>query len=195
MRIPLRLVPCTLLLAPSLLLAQPPELQIRLEHGSEAEALTRDQLLRLVREYDVGRWLFTRTIRIDERQIPHSHPVLTLHTRHLGDDMHLLSTFIHEQFHWFVAERDAQRDSAIGEFRAKWPEVPVGDGRGARDEFSTYLHLIVCDMELQGMERLVGRDRAVATLDGITHYRWIYDRVLSDPAVREVTRRWGFIVP
>jgi hypothetical protein len=195
MRSSLRTSLSVLLVLPAPLLAQTPTLQITLEHGSEAEARTRDQLLRLVREHDVSPWLFTRYIRIDERQIPHSHPVLTLHTRHLGDDMHLLSTFIHEQFHWFVSDREAQRDSAIAELRLKWPEVPVSGGTGARDEFSTYLHLIVCDMEFQGMERLVGRERAAATLDGITHYTWIYDRVLNDPAVREINRRWGFIVP
>lgn len=175
--------------------AQEPPLEVTLEHGTVAEERTRDQLLRLVREHDVGPWLFTRTIRIDERQIPHSHPVLTLHTRHLDDDLALLATFIHEQFHWFVADRDAQTESAIAEFRARWPEVPVGEGQGARDTYSTYLHLIVCDLELQGMERLVGRERAAQVLGGTTHYRWIYERVLTDPFVRATTTRWGFIVP
>lgn len=33
--------------------------------------------------------------------IPYSHPVLTLHTRHLKDDLALLSTFVHEEYHWY----------------------------------------------------------------------------------------------
>src|SRR5262249_41281436 len=65
------------------------------------EAQTKEQLLRLLKTYDVSRWIFTKSIVIDERAIPHSHPVLTLHARHLQDDELLLSTFVHEQFHWF----------------------------------------------------------------------------------------------
>lgn len=180
---------------PAGVVAQPAPLEIRLEHGSDGEARTRDQLLRLLREHDVERWIFTRDIVIDERAIPHSHPVLTLHTRHLAEDLHLLATFIHEQFHWLVSEREAETAAAIAELRERWPEVPAGHPLGGRDEYSTYVHLIVCDMELQGMERLVGRDRAAGTLGTWTHYTWIYERVLTDPVVREITSRHGFIVP
>ena len=39
---------------------------------------------------------------IDEHAIPHSDPVLTLHTRYLHDDDGLVSAFLHEQMHWYV---------------------------------------------------------------------------------------------
>ena len=78
---------------------QAPPLDIRLAHDSGAERETARALRRLVETHDVGRWIFTRTVVIDERQIPHSHPVLTLHTRHLGDDDMLLAVFLHEQLH------------------------------------------------------------------------------------------------
>jgi hypothetical protein len=171
------------------------QLTVRLAHGSEAERDTREQLLRLVAEHDVEDWLFTREILIDQTQIPHSHPVLTLHTRHLGDDLALLSTFIHEQFHWLEDGEtlDAFR-AAMRDFGGLFPEVPDSSNGGARDVESTYRHLLVCDLELQGMSRLVGETRARETLAAIPHYEWIYERVLDDPRIRQVSERHGFIL-
>src|SRR5688500_14429317 len=79
------------------------KLDIVLKQGTPNEAQTRDQLQRLLATYDLSPWLYTKSIVIDERAIPFSHPVLTLHTRHLKDDELLISTFVHEQFHWFLA--------------------------------------------------------------------------------------------
>lgn len=171
------------------------QLAVRLANGSEAEARTRDQLLRLVREHDVSEWIHTTEILIDETQIPHSHPVLTLHTRHLGNDLALMSTFIHEQFHW-LEEGETLHDfrAAMRDFEAIFPDAPGRSGGGARDVESTYRHLVVCDLELQGMTRLFGEQRARETLGAITHYEWIYERVLGDPRIREVNRRHGFTI-
>ena len=175
------------------------QIDVRLEHGSEAEGATREQLLRLVDQHDVDRWLYTIDVVIDETSIPHSHPVLTLHTRHLGDDDMLTSTFIHEQFHWLEdgenEEKAAAFRAAMAEFAVLFPDAPGGPGtRGARDVESTYRHLVVCDLEFQGMALLIGEERARELLGRITHYEWIYDRVLTDPRVREVNTRHGMIV-
>ncbi|HWM90571.1 MAG TPA: hypothetical protein VN493_07375 [Thermoanaerobaculia bacterium] len=40
-------------------------LEIELKQGSPDEARTRDQLLRLLQEHDLGRWIFTRKVMID----------------------------------------------------------------------------------------------------------------------------------
>src|SRR5881397_3222002 len=71
-------------------------LEIALKHGTPNEARTRDQLQRLLVTYDLSPWFYTKSVVIDERAIPFSHPVLTLHTRHANDDELLLSTFLHE---------------------------------------------------------------------------------------------------
>lgn len=171
------------------------QLTVRLANDSDAEARTREQLLRLVEEHDVSEWIHTTEILIDETQIPHSHPVLTLHTRHLGDDLTLMSTFIHEQFHWLEEGEtlDAFR-AAMRDFEQLFPDAPDRSGGGARDVESTYRHLLVCDLELQGMTVLFGEERARETLAGITHYEWIYERVLDDPRIREVSERHGFVL-
>ena len=82
--------------------------------------------------------------------IPHSHPVLTLSTRNKSDD-DLLSTFLHEQIHWYGVEKDEQVEGAIKDFKEMYPKVPVGNRQGARDEFSTYLHLFICYLEYKSM--------------------------------------------
>jgi len=167
---------------------------IRLANGSDAERRTKEQLERILRTVDLERWIETREILVDETATPHSHPVLTVHTEYVDIDDGLIATFVHEQFHWRANRLEEQVDSAISEFRRLYPEVPVRNGQGARSEYSTYLHLVVCDLELQAMTILRGRERAVELLSGYDHYRWIYQHVLTDPAVREVTTRTGLTI-
>lgn len=171
------------------------QIEVTLANDTEGERRTRAQLLRLVEEYDVGPWLYTMRVRIDETQIPHSHPVLTLHTRHLGDDLGLLSAFLHEQFHWLEEGETLEAfRAAMADYERIYPEVPDAEDGGARDRESTYRHLLVCDLELQAMTRLVGPDRARDLLASVTHYEWIYERVLTDPRIREVAARHGFVL-
>ncbi len=170
-------------------------LTIELVEGSESEELARSQLRRLVDQFDIDRWLFTNEVRIDDSQrIPHSHPVLTLNSRYLDDDLGQLATFLHEQFHWYAAERQGQVNSAIAEFRELFPDVPSGRA-GARDEYSTYLHLIICDLELAAMQQLSGDSEARRTLSRWQHYTWIYEQVLNNPAVRAVNEKNGLMPP
>src|SRR4051812_30597332 len=89
-----------LALLPNTALYAREKIDISLAHGSKAEQQTKEQLQRLLGAYDLSKWIFTKSIIIDEQSIPHSHPTLTLHTRHLKDDELLLSTFVHEQLHW-----------------------------------------------------------------------------------------------
>lgn len=168
--------------------APPPELEITLAHGSVAEQEIADQLRRLVREYDVAGWIMTARVHVDERSIPHSHPVLTVHTRHRGDDHGLLATFLHEQFHWLEEGNPAFR-AAMDELARLYPDAPDRGPEGARDRESTYRHLVVNDLEFQAMTLLVGEARAREVLGANRHYTWIYDRVLNDPRVREITTR------
>lgn len=175
-------------------LAQTPALTIELKTEDDRSRQTKEQLERLLSEYDLGPYIHTSRIQIEHMVIPHSHPVLTLNTRHLGDDLMLLSTFLHEQLHWLETARDSATEAAIADFREIYPEVPVGRPDGARDEYSTYLHLIVGDLEFQAMTALVGEAKARETLARIDHYKWIYREILSEPRVRQINARHGFVL-
>ena len=156
-------------------------LEITLKQGTPAEARTRDQLQRLLATYDLSPWIYTKSIVVDERAIPFSHPVLTLHTRHAKDDELLLSSFVHEQFHWFIAERREATEQAIADLRKLFPNVPAGGNAGARDEYSTYLHLLVCYLEQQADLRVLGELKTKQIMDfwATDHYTWVYQTVIS----------------
>lgn len=155
--------------------------EIALKQGTPREAQTREQLQRLLKTYDVSPWLYTKSIIVDERAIPFSHPTLTLSARHLQDDELLLSTLVHEQFHWFLVEQSDAGRNAIAELRTMFPKVPAGGTEGARDENSTYLHLLVCYLEYRADQRLFGELKTKQIMDfwATDHYTWIYKTVLE----------------
>ncbi len=184
---------CSILVLVCSVGAQEP-LKITLKHDSQRERETKAQLERLLQQYDLTAWLFTREVLIDEQNTPHSHPVLTLHTRHFGDDQRLLTTFIHEQIHRSLTdwpERRDARDKTIEELKALFPVVPQGRPYGARSASSTYLHLIVCYLELEALKSFLGERPARRVLATQTHYVWIYATVLSNvgETVGEIVRK------
>jgi hypothetical protein len=157
------------------------KIEIALKSGTPREVQTKEQLQRLLKTYDLSKWIFTRSILIDEKAIPHSHPVLTLHTRHLKDDDLLLSTFVHEQLHWFLVQNDQETKEAMKDLRTTFPKVPVGFPDGGENEESTYLHLLVNYLEYRADRELLGelRARQVFEFWASDHYRWVYKTVLE----------------
>jgi hypothetical protein len=173
-------------------------IDIRLQSGSPLEERGRDQLRRLLRTYDLHKWLFTRDVLIQSGVIPHSHPVLTLNTRYVDDDTAQLATFVHEQLHWFLTDHveRAKTNAALTELRAFYPTVPTALPEGAMGERSTYLHLIVCHLELQALTALLGEQSARQQLERWTHYTWVYRTVLTETErIGELLRRHGVVVP
>src|SRR5687768_13026029 len=168
-----------LLTLPLVLTAQ--KIEISLKNKTAAEEQTRIQLQRLLAAYDLNKWTFTRKVEIDEKAIPHSHPVLTLNTRHIKDDELLLSTYVHEQVHWHLVNLSKETDEAIKELRVLFPKVPAGPPEGARDENSTYLHLLVCYLEYRADRELMGELKAKQVIQfwSTDHYNWIYRTILE----------------
>lgn len=157
--------------------------EISLKNNTPAEAKTKEQLERLLKTYDLEKWIFTRKIEIDEKAIPHSHPVLTLSARHVKDDELLLSTFVHEQAHWHFVINDKLTDEAIKDLKVMFPKVPDTGPEGARSEESTYLHLLVIYLEYRADRALLGELRAKQVMQfwSTDHYTWIYKTVLERP--------------
>ena len=102
----------------------------------------------------------------------------------------LLSTFVHEQSHWFLTQNHKNTEEAKKELRVLFPRVPVSFPEGATDEDSTYLHLIVIYLEYRADRELFGELKARQIMDfwATDHYTWIYKTVL------ERTRDIGNIV-
>ncbi len=171
--------------------------EINYKTADDKEKEGKEQLERIIKTYEnkINKWCFTKKINIDKNAIPFSHPVLTLNCNYLNNDLKQLSNFLHEQFHWFVVAMPEQEKKAAIEFLQLFPDVPVKGKEGAKDEYSTYLHLIVCDLELQAMASIIGEVSARQLLTEWTHYTWIYNKVLHDSRVRAVNIKNGFVIP
>lgn len=156
------------------------ELRIELATSSAHEKQAKEQLERILTKFDLSKWIFTEHIRIKSFTIPHSHPVLTLNTRHLNDDEWAMSTFLHEQIHWFVEQHWDTAKLAIQELRKEYPGLPVGLPAGAKDEDSSYLHLIVNYLEYTALIELVGIERAQTIVSRIDVYTELYSLVVHE---------------
>jgi len=138
-------------------------------------------MLGLVSEYNLEPYLYTKKINIQSRVISHSHPVLTLNTRNAEFPQKILSTWLHEELHWWAEMNRESVEKAIFDLRILYPVLPqVG---GARNDYSTYLHLVVCFLEYKAVSLYLGEIKAreilleFVTVDKI--YPWIYTQILN----------------
>ena len=194
-------------LAPQLW-AQDAGTETEITFTEDKKEAARQQLRRLLADYDLDCWIFTREVRIDVGVDPHSHPILTLNTDFLDHDEMQLSIFLHEQAHWFVGEsvpprapEGAAEVAIIRELRQRYPDAPIPD-------YNAYLHLIVAWVELDAMAELVGEERARRLLRekvrrivgdppsrADTRYRWYNTRVLEDTqGIGTILARHGMVI-
>jgi len=159
-----------------------PTMKITLKHGTEREARTKAQLERVLADYDLSKYTFTREVVIEEQAINHAFPVLTLNARFADSEDELLSSFVHEQLHWHLRDRGPAMQNALADLRRFYPRVPVGGQEGAETEYSTYGHLVDCYLELVADRKLIGPERTTAVVADKGHYTWIYATVIRDDA-------------
>lgn len=173
-----------------------PALEVRVAKGTAGEEQGHEQIQRILSTWDLSRWLFTPTVQIQSGVIPHSHPVLTLNTLYLANDTAQLATLVHEQLHWFLTQKSAATDSAITALKRLYPDAPAGPPEGARDLYSTYLHLIVCMLEFDAVRQVFDEGVARRTLGAWRHYPWVYRQVLERPEpIRRIIRQFGLDSP
>jgi len=158
-------------------------LRITLASGSDEEARVRDALLRLRTTHDVARFEITQEVRIEEGAVPHSHPTLTLSTRYVDDnDPRLLSTYVHEQMHWWSMASGGTKDARakVFEHLAKDFNLPTDPPEGCGSQRSNEIHLYVCWLEYSALCEFWGQGDARAFLAGKPYYRAVYRTILGD---------------
>ena len=182
--------------------------QARITFIEEEQERARQQLRRLLSQYELDPWIFTQRVKIEAGVDPHSHPILTLNTDFLDNDELQLSVFLHEQAHWFVsqsvpprASEDGEEVAVIQELRQMYPNPPVPD-------YNAYLHLVVAWVELDAMAELVGEQKARPLLrekvqrlvteplsDVDKRYSWYNMRVLEDTeAIGKILQKHELII-
>jgi hypothetical protein len=159
-------------------------IDIDLDHARREGDRIRDMLAALRRRHDLARSEYTGTVRIVPGGDTFAQPVLTLGNRFTGTEDELLSTYLHEQMHWYLwylgtPERDMVAPF-MDELVRRYPDAPTEPPEGARGYDSTYLHLVVNWLEIAATAEFIGRERAVAVAAAQRSYRWIYRTVLRD---------------
>jgi hypothetical protein len=154
--------------------------EIQTSHHSAREQQEKLELEQLLKKYDVSKYTFTRTLVIEERAMNHAFPVLTLNVHFLGSDDELLSSFLHEQLHWYLAQHRLAMEDAVRRLKSMYPHAPVGLPEGADSEYSTYGHLVDCYLEIQADRQLIGPERTEQVIKNKPWYIWIYKTILRD---------------
>ncbi len=148
--------------------------------NSDRELRTKALLERVLQDYDLSKYTFTRQVVIDHTAINHAFPVLTLNDRFADSEDELLSAFVHEQLHWHLRDHASGMQGAVADLRQFYPRVPVGGTEGAETEYSTYGHLVDCYLEILADRHFIGPDRTSAVVADKGHYTWIYATILKD---------------
>ena len=157
-------------------------ISIRTAHHGPREEQTAEQLKNLIGTYDLSKYTFTREVVIDRGAMNHAFPELTLNVRFADAPDDLLSSYIHEQLHWYLRNHDSQQKAAISELRQMYPTAPVGLPEGAESAYSTYGHLVDCYLEIEADRQLMGPERTTTVVKNKGHYTWIYDTIFRDEA-------------
>lgn len=154
---------------------------INLKHNSATEIATKQRLEKIIATYKIDKYIYTKNVMLEDSMIPHSHPVLTINTADTTDE-NLVSTFLHEQMHWFILSKNDQTKKVYTILKKEFPGAKINFPDGSGDEQSTYEHLIVCYYEYQALKELCGQEKAdkvMVYLKGKL-YKWIYTTMLEN---------------
>lgn len=160
-------------------------IDVDIEEAQRAAARVRGWLVALRgRHAGLARFEYTRHVRIVPASATFSHPILTLGTRFAESEDHLLATYLHEQMHWYLWHLGGHDHDPVtpffDELVRRYPKAPVRLPEGARNFEQTYVHLVVCWLELNATSEFIGWDRAAALAETNYGYRWIYKTVVRD---------------
>jgi hypothetical protein len=154
-------------------------------------ALTKQNMLQLAQVYELAPFLFTKKIRIQSGVTPKSHPVLTLNTRFSEHPNKILSAWLHEELHWWSVKQKSKFILAIRDLKKVYRKVPRTKGNGPD---STYLHLLICYIEMEALSFYLGKKEAREVISSIMKKDkinpWIYYQILyKNFAIRKTIKK------
>ncbi len=158
------------------------KLTITTKNNSSTELVTKEIIETLLDKWDINQYFFTYNVMIEDKAMPHSHPVLTINSFPYNDQIMHLTDLLHEQLHWYFEEEQSSVDKAVTELKLHYPEAPVGHPLGCRDETSSYEHLLLCRLCHKLTSSIFGIDEASYILYYLQnhHYLWVYDTIDKD---------------
>jgi hypothetical protein len=146
--------------------------------------LVKQNLLQLSQVYDIAPFIFTKTIHIESKVIPRSHPVLTLNTRFAESPKKLLAVFLNQEFQWWLKLNEARTLLGIQELKKIAPKAPITEALG---KDSTYLKMLAAQLEVMALELYLGAEEKKKLLsEKISIDKqdpWIYKFVQSNEEI------------
>lgn len=166
------------------------KIDIILKNNSNTEKNAKKQLLSLLKKYDLSKYILTDKVIIEDRVIPHSHPVLTLNTRHNLNLDRFLSVFIHENLHWIETIERSKFNLALYDLKKefKYPE------NCSTKEISFFRHLIICYLELKADIDILGKTKAYNLAKTADIYRDIWVIILRNEKIIETVLKKNRII-
>jgi hypothetical protein len=159
-------------------------IDVDLDHARREGERVSNLLAALRRRHDLARFEYTSIVRIVPGGDTFAFPVLTLGNRFTQHEDILLSTYLHEQMHWYLWHLGTPERDMVAPFMdelvRRYPDAPTSLPDGARNYEATYVHLVVNWLEVAATSELIGRPRAFALAEAQHTYRWIYRTVLRD---------------
>src|SRR5262245_30167727 len=163
------------------------QIHIDLDHAKREAERMRNLLAALRRRHDLSRYEYTNIVCIVPGGETFARPVLTLGNRFATSEDLLLSTYLHEQMHWYLWYLGTPERDMIAPFMdelvRRYPQAPIDVANGgARGYDATYEHLVVNWLELSATSEFIGRERtmALARAQRLRSYGWLYDVVVRD---------------
>jgi hypothetical protein len=158
----------------------PSGLMINEINPSKWTFLVKQNLLQIAQVYDLTPFLFTKTIQVESKVVPHSHPILTLNTRFAESPSHLLALFLNQQFHWWLSLHHKETSIAIHELKKNLPNAPETQSLG---KDSTYLKILAAQLEAMALDYYLGIKESKKILsEKISKEKqdpWVYKVILT----------------
>ena len=124
----------------------------------------------------------------------HSKPVLTLNPGFPFNDDRALAVYIHEQGHWLLGEHQNEMRGLYQDLTRTFPGMPANYPEGSGSIQDSYFHLAVIGLEWNGLEEVVGEQRARTVLEFLSTqwYTVLYKTVLENrQRVNDILQRQG----
>ncbi|NQZ82368.1 MAG: hypothetical protein HRT52_15270 [Colwellia sp.] len=152
-------------------------------HQTANELKIKETLTKLYEQYELHRWSYKSEVKVDEKaKTPRSYPTVTMNANaeYLNSEIKLLSTFLHEQFHWHLIKNGkGTKEEFRAAIKAEFPEVQFERPFGSGTEGGTLSHIIVCYLEYKVLSSLIGEEKARINLATNEYYTWVYQTVLN----------------
>ncbi len=154
------------------------QVEITLKNNNERERITKSMLEDLLEKYPLEKYIRCKKITIELDGRGYAFPVITLSAWTSGKKYNLLAQFLHEQYHWIEKEQAKSFLNALEQIKLLFKEVPIERPEGGGSELSTYIHLIICRLELVALIELLGKEKAIEIVLKNTNYTWIRKSVV-----------------